>query len=427
MPWSRRISPRALLAPAVLLLVPFTAVPGVAAPPCGRAAAASAGRWFVTTPPSEPHSDVHQDVHGDVRGLHAVAVDPADPRVVLATDGDALDRTDDGGCSWRRVWRLPDSPAADLPSRDVGEITAIHVAHAGGASRVTLAVTAVGWGLTVQGGTYLVTSADGRTGWSSSGLQAGRYDDARGFWPPLLHDGARGTLYAAIPSPLGLVSYLRTTDGGRTWTTQTALTSLPDNPTSAAGFAVSPYDPDDVWEWGGWTTKTGDPRTGLRHSTDGAATWTWVDPWPSFAREEPPTWTAADVAWPRPGRPARVLVLGQRAHVVAPPPVGSWSGDSGRTFQAIVPGTRNVALHAALTHTPAGDAVLVVENGAAYRIGCATRAPTYLDWRPLPTAPVAPDEVWARFGTDLLRSSATAPPVVVVPTSRQIELLTVVR
>jgi hypothetical protein len=416
----------AALALAALLL---PAVPGAGAATCGSAAAAKAGRWYVASPPLPAHSAAYQAIRGDVRHLRTVAVDPADPRVVLVTDGERLTRSDDGGCTWHEVWQLPATPAADLPSRDTGEITSIDVAHVGGRSRVIAGVMAVGYGLATAGGTYLVRSDDGRTGWTSTGgavALAGRYDRDRGTWPPTAHTGAGGTVYAAIPSPAGTVEYLRSTDGGRTWTVRDLGTD-PATPTSLTGFAVSPYDANDLWEWGGRTSSAGDTLPGVRHSTDGGTTWASVDPWPMFNAVAKPVWSMLDVAWPRPGRPARLLVLGTSGSTIGKnPPSASWSAD-GRTFQQLVPGTRLELERAAVTHTPSGDAIVVAPGGQALRVRCALHAPAARDWLPLPPTPAPPKDSWALLGPDLAKASSTVPPVVAVPTWQRLALLTVVR
>jgi hypothetical protein len=413
------------LAAAALVLA--AALPGraaVGAPACGRAAAVKAGRWFAAAPPAAAYSDTHRTAFGSGQSLHALGIDPADPRVVVTTDGDHVHRSDDGGCTWREVWRLPEAGAADAPVRDAAEITSVDVARVGGRSRVLLAVTATGWGWST-GRTYVVRSDDGRTGWTVVGdlaTFAGAFDTSQGSWPPVVHSGAGGVAYAAIPSPLGTVAYARSADGGRTW-----HVPLPDlgAPTAMTGFAVSPFDANELYEWGGVRTKSGDSLTRLRHSTDGGATWQPVDPWAAFGTSKP-EWYSLDIRWPRSGAPARLLVFGG-GHLDAgpPPPVLSWSGDGGRTFQQIVPPVRTSLVHGAIAHTARGDTIVATATGEAYRIAYRNGPPRAADWRALPRFPVQPAAEWTLLGHDLARASAGSPSVVAVRTWRRVVLLTV--
>jgi hypothetical protein len=409
----------------VLALVAATlTAPPVGAAPCGRAAAVRAGRWYAAVPPLAPYSDAHRTAFGTAQRLHAATVDPADPRVVVVTDGDHVQRSDDGGCTWREVWRLPATDAADAPGRDAAEVTSVDVAHVAGRSRVLLTVTATGWGWST-GRTYVVRSDDGRTGWSVVGdpaAFAGTFDVMQGSWPPVVHSGAGGVAYAAVPSPLGTVTYARSADGGRTWT---APAPDPAAPTTLTGFAVSPWDADELWEWGGAPTRTNATLTRLRHSTDGGTTWQAVDPWPAFGSSRP-DWYALDAAWPVRGGPARIAVFGG-SHLDSgpPPPVLAWSADGGRTFQQVVPPVRTSLLDAAVTHTAAGDLVVATPTGESYRIVARTHPPRPQDWRAVGGFPAQPAGEWPVLGHDLARASATAPPVVAVCTWRQVLLLTV--
>jgi hypothetical protein len=400
--------------------------------PCGRAAAARAGRWFVVAPPLPAHSATHQAVHGDLRVVRAAATDPLDPRVVVVTDGERVQRSDDGGCTWRQVWQLPEGPSADAPDRDVAQITAVDVAHVGRRSRVLLAVAGIGWGLPGSARTYLVRSDDGRTGWTLAGDVAtltGTYDASHSPWPPVVHtSGPSGSVaYAAVPSPAGTVAYVRSDDGGRTWSARSAPAD-PSAPIGLTGFAVSPWDANDLWEWGGGTSRTGDPLTRLRHSTDGARTWRPVDPWPAFG-SSPPTWYSVDVAWPRKGAPARLLVPGGTpdSSVTDLPPVLSWSGDGGRTFRQVVPPVRTSLHLAAVAHSARGDAFVVAPNGETFRIACGTRAPRAADWRRLAATPVRIVNAHSALGYEFAGASATGTPVLVVRTTQRVELLTVPR
>jgi hypothetical protein len=411
-----------------LLALSTTALPAGARVTCGRAAAVRSGRWYVSSPALLAHSATHQTLHGDVRHLRAAALDPVDPRTAVITDGERVLRSDDGGCSWRQVWALPAGPALDGPDRDTGEITSVDVAHVAGRSRVLLAVMGNGWGATYGARSYLVRSDDGRTGWTLVGDAAtltGPYDHQDGSWPPVVH--SRGDVaYAAVSGPLGTVAYVRSTDGGHTWAARSDPTDL-GAPTAMTGFAVSPWTPDELFEWGGTRSKAGDPLPGLRRSTDGGRTWRAVDPWSAFGGWKV-SWSTADVAWPRRGAPARLFVVGGTATSSGGnPPLAVWSGDAGATFRQVIPGTRLPLVHAAVTHLPSGDAVVVAENGESFAVRCALGPPSGGDWRPLPRTPKPPGPSWAVLGPDLASAAGTSPVVVAVPTASSLQLLTVAR
>ena len=256
------------------------AVPASAAP-CGRAAAVRSGFWFVATPPLPPHTGAHELWHGAGARLRTVAVDAADPRVVLVTDGVRVQRSDDGGCTWRQVYALTGAPGVTTPDGDVGEIRSMDVTRVGGRVRVLLLVQSVGYDYPQPVRTVVVRSDDGYTGWAAVAdpLFVGVHDYARGPWGPVVR-GTAQVAYAAMPSPTGAVAYFRSTDGGRTWALRTSPTDR-TAPVAIVGFAVNPWNPAELWEWGGRWSQAGDMLTALRRSTDGGATWSSVDPWPS--------------------------------------------------------------------------------------------------------------------------------------------------
>lgn len=403
------------------------AVPAEAAAACGRAGAIRTRTWFTATPPLPPHSAAHQLAHGPQARLRTIALDPAEPRVVLASDGVRVQRSDDGGCSWKQVYALPEPAGGTAPDGVVGEIRSIDVARVAGRTRVLLAVQGAGWNHSAASArTVIVRSDDGYTGWTpvNDPQLAGVYDAERGAWGPVVR-GAGTVAYAAVPSPTGAVAYFRSVDAGRTW----ALRSSPADttaPVAIVGFAVNPWQPDEVWEWGGRWSRGGDRLTGLRRSTDGGATWTSYDPWPAYETTKP-GWLSADVAWPRKGSPARVLVLGDATNGAdLPAPMLAWSGDAGATFHLAVPPSRGASLYdAAVAHLANGDAVVVATNRLAYRIRHTGRPPRQGDWQRLAKVPAEP--VYATLGYDRARGSATTPGVVAVPTLRVVQLLTVAR
>ena len=408
------------LACLVLTTLPAT-LPATAAT-CGRAAAQRLGRWFATTPVFPAHPPGRQALRGPVSAVRAAAVDPADPRVLFVTNGVHLLRSNDGGCSWRSVYALSPAPATSAaPDGDLGTIRSVDVVRVGARPRVLLAVQAFG-DLPAGGRTVVVRSDDGYGGWTAGETASfpGVYGK-RGEWAPQVHS-VGGVAYAAVPSPAGGVAYWRSVDGGRTWSVRSAPADL-RAPARMTGFAVNPWNPDELWEWGGRHSAADDPLTGLRYSTDGAATWTSVDPWAAY--DPRPSFFAADVAWPRRGGPARVILLGGlvEATTSTTVPAIGWSGDGGRTFAATTPPRRFDTLDASITHLPNGDAIVVAENRVTFRVVHRGRPPVTADWRELPKPPEGASR--AEVGHDAARAGTTVPTLVLFPNSLSVQLLTV--
>lgn len=393
------------------LVVPAAPVSGTA---CGRAAAVRAGRWFVASPPRPERSVAHQALNGSAQRVSSAAVDPADPRVVLMSDGARVQRSDDGGCTWREVWAL----GADEP---VSDITSLDVARVAGRSRVLLTVVtrppfSEAWASPVR--VQVVRSDDGRGGWATVYETFGTLTLLHPRGAVQVRSGAGGAAYVAVPTAAGTVGWAATADG-RTWQAR----STGDTLAWLHGFAVSPWDPDEVYVWGS-RAETGTPE--LRLSADGARTWRVLDPWP--AADPDPTWTAADVAWPRRGAPARVVVPGGAAGFEhGSSPTLAWSGDGGATFGVALPprGAGIVLAKAQVTHTPRGDAIVVAEGGEVYRVPNGPRVPRREDWRALARYPADLKSHALQFGHDAARASATAPCVVLLPEWTSLPLLTV--
>jgi hypothetical protein len=387
---------------------------------CGRDAATRAGRWYTATPPFPDMPPAYQAMYGVKGGVSAVAVDPANPRAVFVADGAHLLRSDDGGCSWTKVYALPDAPGISTPDGDVGQIRSIDVAHVAGRSRVLLAVQGVGGAALQPVRTVVVRSDDGYTGWAAvtDPTFVGAYTNGPPWTPQVRSAG--GITYAAVPSPAGTVAYLRSADGGQTWSLRTPPAAT--SPVTMTSFAVNPWHPDELWEWGAGTTLQGDPTTGLRRSTDGGASWSWLDPWPFY--ESKPGWWNADVVWPRKDAPARVLVLGEAGDGGQHrSPVAAWSGDGGRSFQLSVPPNTYATLYdAAVTHLPNGDAIVVAFNRTAYRIVARNHPPVRADWR---TVPKPPKQALVSTGITAAGATHAAYGVVAAPTALTVQLLAV--
>jgi hypothetical protein len=392
---------------------------------CDRTAAIRSGRWFTARPQLPAYSasrQLAQSALGPV--LRAVAVDPGSLGVVYVTDGAHLLRTGDGGCSWVEVYRLPGVPGT--PDSDTAEIVSIDVARVAGRTRVLLAVDGVGGPLPATYRTYIVRSDDGVRGWTTVADVAGfvgTYSPSSGQWRPSVRS-AGGVAYAAVPAPGGGVGYVRSADGGRTWTPRT----LPDPaaPALMHGFAVNPYDPDELWEWGGTRSVDDQVLTGLRRSTDGGASWLPIDPWPMYADADKPGWVSADVFWPRKGAPARVFVLADVIAGSGSAPLATWSGDGGQSFRLSIPPLGASGFRDAhVTHLAGGDSVVIDGQRRTYRVRQRGRAPQRPDWVPLSKVPEAGGH--ATLGYDLARATATTPTVVLVPTVTTVQSLVVGR
>ena len=391
----------------LLLTAALTAAPAEAA--CARATAERSGRWFTARPPMPWRHDARRALDGGGATVHVAAMDPASRTTLFVSNGEHVLRSNDGGCSWMTVYAL-DAPSVTGADGALGDITGIDVARVQNRTRVLLVARAYTHPAQVR--TVVVRSDDGYTGWEV-------VTDPVAFPPttyaggavPMVRSGG-GVAYVAYPGPDGRTAYARSSDGGQTWARRTPL---PDAtaPGSIQGFAVSPYDPDDLWEWGGGPT-------GLRRSTDGAGSWMTVDAWPAYDTD--PSFVTADVAWPRRGAPARVAVAGSVGGRDGGHDLLAWSGDGGRTFQTALPPLKTVELYdAALTHLPGGHLVVVTDGRLTYLVPHRGRTPVRADWRALPQTPERPSAFAARPAF----ASATRPTGVAVASSLTLQLLVV--
>lgn len=410
---------------ACLVTALLPAAPAAASGCAARTAAIRYGRWFTSRPPLQPRPAAHQYLNGINTVLEAVAIDPADGRIVLASDGLRLYRSDDGGCHWAKVYELPDTPGVTVPDGLLGSIEAVHVARVNGRTRVILAVHQNGYHLAGDFRTVIVRSDDGYSGWTV-------VDDPVSFagagvissWRPMLR-GTGNVVYAVVPWLNGLPAYVRSVDGGRTWSVRSRTTDVRVSP-YVEGVSVNPWYPDELWEWnwGGNTQLEQVPS--MRRSTDGGATWTPYDPWPWFSPSSMPSTAVVDVAWPRRGGPARLLVLGNGVGGQDDEaPVVSWSGDGGATFRlGAGPSRLTHFAFGALAPLPNGDAVFVANNRFAWRIVQAgRRAPRAADWRVLRSIPVSSG--CSIMDKGCARATVSSPTTLSFPTTTQTQFLVV--
>lgn len=398
----------------------LTAAPAEAA--CGRAKAERAGTWFTSKPPLKPRPVARQALVGNDAVVRAIAVDPGNRLGLFVTDGEHLLRSNDGGCSWQQVYALPDTPGLTTPDGAAGDIVSMDVARVGGKTRVLLAVRGTMSQLPVHLRTVVVRSEDGYTGWTPV-VDPVTFASGNAPWQPVIRS-AGPIAYVAFPSLNGEATYARSADGGKTWTVRTPADDEPV-PKSVSGFAVNPARPDELWDWNTLPYGSDARETGLRRSTDGGRSWVALDPWPAYAAEHKPGFSSAEVAWPRRGGPARVMVLGEAESKDSHNPVAGWSGDGGRTFQQVVPPLRTIPLvDAAASHFPNGDVVLMNRYKQGFRIPHRGRPPTRAEWQWLPKLS---GDIGTAHIKDSVQAAGSRPGVVAVAGLLHVHLLMVAR
>lgn len=352
----------ALCAALVLPLLPAALLPRASAHDEGCVAR---GAWSLTAPPR--------------------FASPASPQVIAAytTVGDRLLVTDGlevlsstgGGCRWRSVFALPDTPTAALPlSARTARVRALRAAVGrDGTTRIYLLVADAGNPAAAR--LALVASFDNGTTWQLAG---------QGL-PPLAVDPAgsgrdNSTPRCSYPQPCDLQVapsdpdrlYLATAtasqgpgavsvsaDAGRTWTTAATPVSQTDVTQQAviAQLAVDPLDANDVWFTLGHD---------LFHTTDGARTWTSVPAGEDRAARQSVVGLTVTHA---PRRPAEVTAFVADGATDVPPRRLARSVDGGMHFT-----TTPVTGYAGLVGQVArGTDVLVATSGTDP--GSATEAP----------------------------------------------------
>lgn len=226
---------------AVAALAP---VSSVAAAPC----ATVVGAFRSTRYPQFP--DEATPVHA------AFAVSASDARRVYLASQKQLLQSTDGGCTWRSVFALSDSPTAEAPYR-YSQMVVGGIETAPG-KRVHLFLKELGGYVRP----YVLTSADGSGGWvAATGLPpAGRVTTLE------VAPSDPNVVYANV---LTALTHLPTTyasnDGGKSFTRMTAPAVAAQS--KAMFLSVDPVDAKRLWATGGGVTST---------STDGGATWTTV-------------------------------------------------------------------------------------------------------------------------------------------------------
>lgn len=198
---------------------------------------------------------------GQLAVITAYAVAPHSPTTMLVTNGAAVLRTRDGGCTWTGIFTLPRTPSAEFPFTAAAEIVDLVAAK----QRM--------YALVRDGGVpRVVLSSDGGASWRTASIPA--FDAHFSQFPPKLVADTSGLYaYLTVRPTGGLLvgtgeSLYATSDGGETWTPR---------PVDLAGggaaharivdIAVDPMLGTDVWV----TTDNGLFRTG-----DGGGSWTYT-------------------------------------------------------------------------------------------------------------------------------------------------------
>jgi photosystem II stability/assembly factor-like uncharacterized protein len=150
-------------------------------------------------------------LHGPTFGvgeqlITAQSIDHAKPNIVYVTNGSAVVRSSDGGCSWKEAYRLPGAPTAEMPaSLKVGRIEHIEADR----GVVVASASAPGQLLGVDVLTAVARSTDDGQTWNA-GKQPSLLPGPPG---PVAFGPGRDEVYAAAA---GLV--YRSTDDGTSFT-----------------------------------------------------------------------------------------------------------------------------------------------------------------------------------------------------------------
>jgi len=225
----------------VSLLTPFA--PAVGAVSCGT----KSGAWTTLEAPR------FRDGPPRITDL---AVEARAPARMYATNGVAIVRSTDGGCSWQDSYRVGEESASALTPANA-RITSVVAAESRGRVLAVVVETVAN-----QTRPHVVVSSDAGRSWEAgTGLPPLGSPEALVVAP-----SSPDTAYLAVDLSGGTLDTLyRSTDGGRTW----QLRSEPHVGGEFEGLEVDPLRPNEIWAWG----------QGLHRSTDGGRTWT---PIPEF-------------------------------------------------------------------------------------------------------------------------------------------------
>lgn len=265
------------------------------------------------------------------------AVDHRSPNRLLVSDGWAVFRTKDGGCSWKQVFGAADTPTDQWRvNSHTGLVKEVILPQAGATGRAYMFLEQDGLPL-------LGRSDDGGQTWSvgplrlkadpaegTEGMIVGEPDrlwvapnDARILYATV-RSHTRG-LYQNVQPDAGL---LRSYDAGATWQVSSVYSLAFDNSAGTscslgadrctgvpwATMAVDPLEPEVLWT---------SSKDGIYRSQDAGITWERASNIGQSA-----IYQIHDIdIWHRRGRPARIVALGQLFI--------AWSEDGGGSWQNV--------------------------------------------------------------------------------------------
>ena len=290
-----------------IIVAPFTVAPASAQAACGT----KSGYWTSVAGPRFPIGGAALTDH---------AVDARDAGTVYATNGKAVMRSTDFGCSWGPVYVLGgDAPAEAAFSADTATIKQIVVPEAAtGHVRMTIEENVV-----AVSRPHVVTSSNGGNSWvvGDAGLPPAGSPEFMAFAPR-----SAGVGYLGIDLGSGSIdSLFATSDGGLTWQARTQNIGG-----GFIGLVVDPLLPNDLWAWG---------PGGLYHSTDGGTTFTAIDDFVGAPAGPVDVFHA-------PGTPARIIAFVPEGRFMLR------SDNGGRTWlENYSPGTPDSVVHGSFSES----------------------------------------------------------------------------
>jgi photosystem II stability/assembly factor-like uncharacterized protein len=298
-----------------ILVAPFTLAPANAQAACGS----KSGFWTSVAGPNFPIGGAAMTDH---------AVDARDPGTVYATNGKAVMKSSNFGCTWTPAYVLGEGDAQPF-TPETATIRAIVTSEAV-TGHVHLAIDENVVAVTRP---HTVSSTNAGNSWlvGDAGLPPAGSVEFMTFAPRAARVG-----YLGIDLGSGSIDSLyATSDGGLTWQARTQNIGG-----GYTGLVVDPLLANELWAWG---------PSGLHHSTDGGANFTPIDDFVGAAAGPVDVFHA-------PGSPARVMAFVPEGRFMLR------SDDGGQTWlENYSPGTPDSVVHGSIS-----ESVLVSSAGDVY-------------------------------------------------------------